>query len=458
MAAGVVGGCVALAALSLLLVPFALAFDAEAWTIWGRETARLALDTSSVPSWKPLPVLFTAPLALLGLPVQLGWLLVARAGGLLAVLGAAVLARRVGGVPAALTAGALLALSPWWLLNTALANSEGILAAAVLWAVIAHLAGRHGLALASALLASLVRPEAWPFLGLYALWLWRAHPSLRARAALALALVPALWIVPDFLSSGEFLRSSHLARGMPSPGSAGLDPVPALSVLGDFASLVGFAVLAAALAASALAVRHRERVVTWLVAGTAGWVGIVAAMAQGGYPGRPRYLAPAAALVCVLAGAGTARLAELAARGRARARSGPVAWALGGLFVAYAGASWSGELAGSVREIEHRAQLRAGLTELVESAGGPAAVRACGAVSAPGPLRTRVAWELDLPIIAVAPEAQTPGAVVRLRVRDGRVLPALTPRQRAALSPVVRNAPWELLSTCAPDPPRLPPA
>ena len=41
-----------------------------------------------------------------------------------------------------------MALSPWWPFNTALGNSEGLLAAAVLWAVIAHLAGHTRAALA----------------------------------------------------------------------------------------------------------------------------------------------------------------------------------------------------------------------------------------------------------------------------------------------------------------------
>ena len=60
-----------------------------------------------------------------------------------------------------------MALSPWWLFNTALGNSEGLLAAAVLWAVIAHLAGHRRAALALATAAALMRPEAWPFLAAY---------------------------------------------------------------------------------------------------------------------------------------------------------------------------------------------------------------------------------------------------------------------------------------------------
>ena len=107
--------------------------------MWGRETGRLALDTSSGPSWKPFPVVFTTPLALFGDAAPALWLVVARAGGLLALAGAFALATRLGGRWAGIAAAAVMALSPWWLFNTALGNSEGLLAAAVLWAVVAHL-------------------------------------------------------------------------------------------------------------------------------------------------------------------------------------------------------------------------------------------------------------------------------------------------------------------------------
>ena len=71
---------------------------------------------------------------------------------------------RLAGRWAGAAAVAAMALSPWWLFNTALGNSEGLLAAAVLWAVIAHLAGHPRAALALATAAALMRPEAWPFL------------------------------------------------------------------------------------------------------------------------------------------------------------------------------------------------------------------------------------------------------------------------------------------------------
>jgi len=54
----IVAGAVVVAALSLLL-PQGLAFDPWAWLVWGRDAGRLALDTTTGPSWKPFPVLFT---------------------------------------------------------------------------------------------------------------------------------------------------------------------------------------------------------------------------------------------------------------------------------------------------------------------------------------------------------------------------------------------------------------
>jgi hypothetical protein len=58
-------GCLALAGLSLL-APGAPTYDPWSWIIWGREVVHLDLSTAGGPSWKPLPVLFTAPFSLLG--------------------------------------------------------------------------------------------------------------------------------------------------------------------------------------------------------------------------------------------------------------------------------------------------------------------------------------------------------------------------------------------------------
>ena len=175
--------CLALATLSLLL-PWALAFDPWVWVTWGRDVTRLELNTAGGGAWKPLPVVVTTPLALTGAAAPALWLVVARAGGLLALAGAAYLAYRLAavrsssasaGAIAAVVTAAAIALSTWWLFNTALGNSEGLLVAAALWAVAAQLAGRWRAALALGVVAALLRPEVWPFLGLDALWLWRTR-------------------------------------------------------------------------------------------------------------------------------------------------------------------------------------------------------------------------------------------------------------------------------------------
>ena len=41
-------------------------YDPYGWLIWGYHTLHLSLDLGGAPSWKPLPYLFTVPMALFG--------------------------------------------------------------------------------------------------------------------------------------------------------------------------------------------------------------------------------------------------------------------------------------------------------------------------------------------------------------------------------------------------------
>src|SRR3712207_1440406 len=109
--------CFALAAISLL-EPSAPTYDPWAWIICGREVMHLDLDTVSGPSWKPLPVMLTAPFSLLGDDVAPAlWLVVARAGSLGALIVTYRLAARVAGAAAGLLAALLLLASPWLVRN-----------------------------------------------------------------------------------------------------------------------------------------------------------------------------------------------------------------------------------------------------------------------------------------------------------------------------------------------------
>src|SRR5215207_886687 len=130
---------VVIAAASVALGPWALAFDPQAWLVWGRDLPGSGLTTAGGPSWKPLPLLVTTPLALAGDLAPSLWMILARTGALVVLGGAWRLGRMLGGSAAAVGAVGVTALGPWWAYNAALGNSEGWLAAFVLWAVVAHL-------------------------------------------------------------------------------------------------------------------------------------------------------------------------------------------------------------------------------------------------------------------------------------------------------------------------------
>ena len=423
--------CLAIAALSLLL-PWALAFDPWAWLVWGREATRLELDTAGGPSWKPLPVVATTVLSPAGDAAPALWLVIARAGALLAIAGAAALAGRLAGPVAAVTAAATMALSDWWLFNGALGNSEGLLAAAALWAVVAVLAGRRRVALALLLALALLRPEAWPFLGGYALWLWRAGREPLGLIALALLPVPLLWLGPDALGAGGALGASAAARGIASPQSAVYADVPALEVLADFADLLTIPALVVAAVGAALGGRSARL----LAAAALGWVAVVAVMTQAGYAGNPRYNVAAAAVGCVLAGVGVAAVARR-----------PAAWILAAGLLAGVLAFTAGALSDQLAELGDRADRRTQLDALVQRAGGADTVTQCAPVRTVQPMKAMVAWRLDLSMEHLADPPRAPAAV--LRAPPGYAGEPAEPRVGDGFAPVATAGDWSLVAACA---------
>jgi len=280
-------------------------------------------------------------------------------------------------------AALVLALSPWWAFNAALGNSEGLLAAAVLWAAVAHVAGRPGLAFAALLAGSLLRPEVWPFLGLCGLALARGDRGARLPVAAGFAAVALLWIVPGRLGGGS---AAGAALGTPSEGSAALADVPFLAVLGDAAELL---TIPAALAAL-LALGDRDGRRLGLAAGA--YVLLVAAMTQAGFAGNPRYLVPAAAIGAALAGAGAVRAAARA----------PAAGAA--VLVAAVALLGAGELGRQLSEVEIRAATREDLAALPRTA--------CRRVRTSTGQRSAVAYELGLPLSGGLDARPSPPAAV----------------------------------------------
>src|SRR5437763_6133575 len=82
--------CTALAALSAAVLPTVPSYDPWSWVVWGKEVfdPHLSFFVGGGPSWKPLPVAFTAVFGPFGGGAPTLWVIAARAGGLLGLVGA----------------------------------------------------------------------------------------------------------------------------------------------------------------------------------------------------------------------------------------------------------------------------------------------------------------------------------------------------------------------------------
>jgi len=389
-----IAGCLALAALSLVVWVSAPTYDPWAWIIWGREITQWDLVTTQGPSWKPLPVLFTTLFALAGddAAPQL-WLLVARAGGLLAFAMAYRLGARLAGPVAGVIAAVALVLSDEFIRNFARGNSEGLLVALVLWAVERHLDGRRVDAFLLGFVASLLRPELWPFWGLYGLWLLAGSRDRRTLAIVggcAIACL-ALWFLPEHYGSGDFLRAAERARD-PNPDSAAFADTPFLEVFDRSYAILSLPVYVGA----AIAVAFGGRLRLALAGGAAVLMVAVAAMTQAGFAGNLRYVALPAAIVCVLAGAGWVDLFRWVRTRWAAAAAAAVAAALLAASLPFAVEDARALDAAWERVLEESDLYGPNLEAMIAKAGGEDAVKACGGI-ATGPFEVQaLAWHLHL--------------------------------------------------------------
>jgi hypothetical protein len=433
-----VAGVVLLLAVLSLILPSTATYDPWAWIIWGRETIHGDLNTIDGPSWKPLPVVVTSVGALFGSAAPAIWIVAARAGALGAIAVAYALGRRIAGPLAGVLSAVPLALAPWFFWHGWLANSEGLLVAFVLAAVLAEIHGRHRTAMACGVAAGLLRPEAWPFLLLLAAWLaWHAGLRGRVGVLLALAILPPAWLLPERWGSGDFWRASTRAQN-PDPGAPALTAHPWFTILRNFVHMVPATTWVAAVVAvvvlAALAARGTGRRAAeprrtapptlpggpWAaVAVLAGlglaWLVLVAIMTERGYSGNERYLIQPVAFVVVAAGA-AAGLA-LARLPRAAGRAALATFAVVAVAVGVA------QLPEEARSVAYEGHLVHDLPVAIEAAGGAARLKACGNVSTLNLMVPQVAWQLRMHAVAVkdAKYTRTP-VVLRLRLTKGDAL------------------------------------
>lgn len=485
--------CLLLAGISLL-GPSEPSYDPWAWLVWGREIAHLGLNTTGGPSWKPLPVAFTALFAPLskiddGIPAAL-WIVVARAGALLAaalafkvtgrVLGGGLTRRIVAGVVAVVA----LVLTPDWIRYVIHGNEVPLAVALGLWAIDRHLDGDRRGALVLGGLVCLARPELFGFVALYGAYMWWVRRRDRPVVAAVLAIVPAAWLIPSWWGSGDPFFAGTQARSEPS-WSLSLAAVPWRAALGVAQAQAWFVLEAASVGAVALALvavaRETRRpgrtrpaafarrpehgfarppgamprpahpgTVVALAGFAAVVVALFAAMTQAGFSGNVRYVLPALVAIAVLGGVGAGLLVDAGARLGERLASARPAGAVAGAVVVGAlllvGAT--AEIRGHVdaadveaREAIERSDLHKDLERAVDDMG-PRYVTLFGPATVNRSFQTHLAWELGLPLSDVQ-GARGRGMLFRAPAQPVAGIVRLYPRTRSRTL-VARVGKWKV--------------
>lgn len=287
-------------------INFSPSYDAFGWLIWGHQAVYGHLTTEWAPSWKPLTFLFTVPYALTGPHQPRLWLYTATVAAIAAPVFAARIAltlcrRRAPGrhapwIAAACAAVGVIGLGGYLHLIL-IASSDPMVLALCLAAIDFHLRGHPRTAFAVAVLASLGRPEVWPFAIGYAVWAWRELPRMRVMLIVGILLLPAGWFLIPALTSNSPFVAGNLALGYPHQihGSR-LD-----GTVTRFLNNAPWPIEIFWLAAVLVGVIERDRTVLGLAGAAIVWVIVEYAFALHGWPAVPRYLLEPAAVLTVLA-------------------------------------------------------------------------------------------------------------------------------------------------------------
>jgi hypothetical protein len=431
--AAIVAGLLIISTVIVLLAKTRPGFDPYGWLVWGHQTIAGNLNTNAAPSWKPLPYLFTVPFAIVGHYQLWLWMIFSTAVSLSGVIFAGRIAYRLTGEGdragagtsypryAAIVAGvfagaALLGIRDYWHYILSY-QSDPMIVSLTLGAIDFHLAKRYRWAFVLGALAALGRPEVWLFLGLYAIWCWRAVPSMRWLILAGVAVIAALWFgIPALTSRSPFVAGSNaLGSGRAVHGNK------VYGTVDRFTDMHETPLYLLALISIAIAVWRRDRVTLLLAAGALAWVIVEVAFSLHGWPGLQRYMFPAGAVMIVIAAVGVGRLLSEPVQFGQVVRWGAV------VLVAVAVVALVPPALSRART-EHkdlRAQ-RKRTTEInklsgtVNHYGGPARFKPCGEPLTRLEYQTILAWTLHVNVAAV-------GFKYEPAIHSGRPIVLFTP-------------------------------
>lgn len=288
-------------------------YDPYGWLVWGKLSIKGALDTNGAPSWKPLPFLFTVPFAVFGRYQLWLWMVlsiaISLAGPIFAWriafrLTAADPARRYASYVAGLFAALFVLgmqdpLLPANYLHYILsAESDTMIVALVLGAIDCHLSGRHRWAFWIWWLASLGRPEVWPFWLLAGAWLWRGQPAYRRWLVFSVLALLFMWFGIPGLTSKSIFSAGNLAQN----SARELHGNKITGTISRFHALHANTIWVLAALSVALAAWRRNWALLILAGGALAWLVIEIALAIKGFPAVPRYMFESGAVVSILAG------------------------------------------------------------------------------------------------------------------------------------------------------------
>ncbi|MGP0048661.1 MAG: hypothetical protein ACLPZR_07385 [Solirubrobacteraceae bacterium] len=376
-------------AISLLIVVTADArpgYDPYGWLGWGYQTLHGSLNLGGAPSWKPFTYVFTVPYALFGHYELWLWMVTAVAISLSGGIFGGRIAYRVvaqdaqprwPAFVAAVFAGvSVLAIQAYfhYLLSD---QSDPMLVSVCLAAIDCYLGRRLAWAWWLGVLAGLGRPEVWPFIVAYGIWLIVKRPNLRWMIGLAAIITLFLWFGVPTITNGKPDIAGQLALKSPRE----LHSNRIVGTIDRFTALDYLGIELAALAAVALAFLKRNVTVLALAGMTVAWVVIEIAFVLHGFPGVPRYLFEPAGLTGVLAGIAVGWLLLDLSRLHPRIPSWagvPVVAVLGALTIGHVVRVANAESTDLIAQHARTTEIDK-LASAIHSLGGPKRILACGA-------------------------------------------------------------------------------